>query len=117
MGVAALEGRGALGLLALAELKQNEGDLTQAIEVVEQLVFFFRGQAFRRQGFHDAEHEALTRLCARVTGRVDRPPRPGPARAELPRTAEEGMARKDLERILAEHSGSGYEGVRESSPL
>ena len=142
--------RDAVGL-ALAELKQDHGDLDGAIDVVEQLepttysavslaelyahtsrwddvialteglkneddasaiLLVFRGQAFREQGFHDAAHESLKEaLRARS--------RPAPIRhlalAERAKNylaqGKKGMARKDLERILAEDSG--YEGVRE----
>jgi tetratricopeptide (TPR) repeat protein len=142
--------RDAVGL-ALAELKQDEGDLGGAIEVVEQLeattysavslaelyaqtgrwddvieltegitneddasalLCVFRGQAFREQGFHDAAHETLKEARARARGR-------GPIRHQaLSERAEnclaqgkKAMARKDLERILAEDST--YEAVRE----
>jgi tetratricopeptide (TPR) repeat protein len=142
--------RDAVGL-ALAELKQDEGDLGGAIEVVEQLepttysavslaelyaqtgrwdnvidltegitneddasalLCVFRGQALREQGFHDAAHEAL-KEALRSRSRV------GPIRHQaLSERAEnhlaqgkKAMARKDLERILAEDST--YEAVRE----
>jgi tetratricopeptide (TPR) repeat protein len=142
--------RDAVGL-ALAELKQDHGDLEGAIDVVEQLepttysavslaelyaqterwddvieltegmkneddasalLCVFRGQAFRHQGFHDAAHEALKEALRSRS-------REGPIRhkalAERAQNyltqGKKGMARKDLERILAEDSD--YPNVRE----
>jgi tetratricopeptide (TPR) repeat protein len=142
--------RDAVGL-ALAEPKQEHGDLDGAIDVVEQLepttyaavslaelysqterwddvieltegmkneddasalLCVFRGQAFRQQGFHDAAHEAL-KEALRSKSRAA--PIRHMALAERAQNylaqGKKGMARKDLERILAEDSG--YEGVRE----
>lgn len=72
----------------------------------------FRGRAFREQGFHDAAHEALKEALRsrsraapiRHLALVER------AQNYLAQN-KKGMARKDLERILAEDST--YEGVRE----
>jgi len=142
--------RDAVGL-ALAELKQDRGDLEGAIDVVEELepttysavslaelyaltlrwddvieltegmkneddasalLCFFRGQAFRQQGFHDAAHEAL-REALRSKSRAA--PIRHMALAERAQNylaqGKNGMARKDLERILAEDSD--YPNVRE----
>jgi tetratricopeptide (TPR) repeat protein len=142
--------RDAVGL-ALAELKQDHGDLDGAIDVVEQLepttysavslaelyaqagrwddvielteglkneedasalLLVFRGQAFREQSFHDAAHEALKEA---LRSRSRAAPIRHLALAERAQNylaqGKKGMARKDLERILAEDSG--YEGVRE----
>jgi len=142
--------RDAVGL-ALAELKQDEGDLEGAIAVVEQLepttysavslaelyaqterwedvieltegitneddasalLCVFRGQAFREQGFHDAAHEALKEA---LRSRSRAAPIRHRALAERAQNylaqGKRAMARKDLERILAEDSA--YEGVRE----
>jgi tetratricopeptide (TPR) repeat protein len=142
--------RDAVGL-ALAELKQDHGDLDGAVDVVEQLepttysavslaelyaetgrwddvieltermkneddasalLCVFRGQAFRQQGFHDAAHEALKEA---LRSRSRAAPIRHMALAERAQNylaqGKKGMARKDLERILAEDSG--YEGVRE----
>jgi tetratricopeptide (TPR) repeat protein len=142
--------RDAVGL-ALAELKQDEGDLGGAIDVVEQLepttysavslaelyaqtgrwddvieltegmkneddasalLCTFRGQAFREQGFHDAAHEALKEA---LRSRSRAAPIRHHALAERAQNylaqGKKAMARKDLERILAEDSS--YEGVRE----
>jgi len=142
--------RDAVGL-ALAELKQDHGDLKGAIDVVEQLepttysavslaelyaqterwddvieltegmkneddasalLCVFRGQAFRQHGFHDAAHEAL-KEALRSKSRA-----PAIRHVALAERAQnylaqgkKGMARRDLERILAEDSS--YEGVRE----
>jgi tetratricopeptide (TPR) repeat protein len=137
--------------LTLAELRQADGDLEGAIDVVEQLepsafaavslaelylladrpdevieltegvtneddataiLLVFRGAAFRRQGFHDAAHETLKEALRSRS-------RAAPIRhLALSERAEnylaqgkKAMARKDLERILAEDSD--YEGVRE----
>jgi tetratricopeptide (TPR) repeat protein len=142
--------RDAVGL-ALAELKQEHGDLDGEIEVVEQLdpttyaavslaelysqterwddvveltegmkneddasalLCVFRGQAFRQQGFHDAAHEALKEALRSKS-------RAAPIRhlalAERAKNylaqGKKGMARKDLERILAEDSD--HPNVRE----
>jgi tetratricopeptide (TPR) repeat protein len=142
--------RDAVGL-ALAELKQDEGDLEGAINVVEQLepttysavslaelyaqagrwddvieltegmkneddasalLLVFRGQAFREQGFHDAAHEALKEA---LRSRSRAAPIRHQALAERAQNyvaqGKKGLARKDLERILADDSS--YEGVRE----
>ena len=142
--------RDAVGL-ALAELKQDDGDLAGAIDVVEQLepttyaavslaelyaqtgrwddvieltegmkneddasalLCVFRGQAFREQGFHDAAHEALKEA---LRSRSRAAPIRHLALAERAQNylaqGKKAMARKDLERILAEDSD--YEGVRE----
>ena len=142
--------RDAVGL-ALAELKQDHGDLAGAIDVVEQLepttysavslaelyaqterwddvieltegmkneddasalLCVFRGQAFRQQGFHDAAHEALKEA---LRSRSRAAPIRHMALAERAQNylaqGKKAMARKDLERILAEDSS--YEGVRD----
>lgn len=142
--------RDAIGL-ALAELKQDEGDFDGAIDLVEQLepttysavslaelygqigrwddvieltegikneddaaalLCVFRGQAFRQQGFHDAAHEALKEA---LRSRSRAAPIRHLALAERAQNylaqGKKGLARKDLERILAEDSG--YAGVRE----
>ena len=142
--------RDAVGL-ALAELKQDHGDLDGAIGVVEQLepttysavslaelyahtgrwddvielteglrneddasalLLVFRGQAFREQGFHDAAHEALKEaLRSRSRAAAIRHLALAERAQNYLAQGKKGMARKDLERILAEDSG--YEGVRE----
>ena len=142
--------RDAVGL-ALAELKQNHGDLAGAIDVVEQLepttysavslaelyaqterwddvieltegmkneddasalLCVFRGQAFRQKGFHDAAHESLKEA---LRSRSRAAPIRHMALAERAQNyltqGKKAMARKDLERILAEDSS--YEGVRD----
>jgi tetratricopeptide (TPR) repeat protein len=142
--------RDAVGL-ALAEIKQEHGDLPGAIDVVEQLepttyaavplaelyaqtsrwddvleltegmkneddasalLCVFRGQAFREQGFHDAAHEALKEaLRSRSRAAEIRHLALAERAQNYLAQGKKGMARKDLERILAEDSG--YEGVRE----
>jgi tetratricopeptide (TPR) repeat protein len=142
--------RDAIGLM-LGELRQEQGNLDGAIDVVEQLepttysavslaelyaqtgrwddvieltegmkneddasalLCVFRGQAFREQGFHDAAHEALKEA---LRSRSRAAPIRHHALAERAKNylaqGKKGMARKDLERILAQDSS--YEGVRE----
>jgi tetratricopeptide (TPR) repeat protein len=76
------------------------------------LLCVFRGQAFREQGFHDAAHEALKEA---LRSRSRAAPIRHMALAERAQNyivqGKKGMARKDLERILAEDSD--YEGLRE----
>jgi tetratricopeptide (TPR) repeat protein len=142
--------RDAVGL-ALAELKQDHGDLDGAIDVVEQLepttysavslaelyaqterwddvieltegmkneddasalLCVFRGQAFREQGFHDAAHEALKEALRSKSRAAEIRHMALAERAHnYLSQGKKAMARKDLERILAEDSS--YEGVRE----
>lgn len=142
--------RDAVGL-ALAELRQEDGDLPGAIDVVEQLepsafaavslaelylladrpddvieltegitneddataiLLVFRGAGFRRQGFHDAAHEALKQaLRSRSRAAAIRHLALSERAANYLAQGKKAMARKDLERILAEDSS--YEGVRE----
>ena len=142
--------RDAVGL-ALAELRQEDGDLAGAIGVVEQLepsayaavslaelylradrfddvieltegladeddatalLCTFRGSAFRQQGFHDAAHEALKEaLRSRSRAAPIRHFALSERAANYLAQGKRAMARKDLERILAEDSS--YEGVRE----
>ncbi|HZQ64549.1 MAG TPA: DUF4236 domain-containing protein [Gaiellaceae bacterium] len=141
--------RDAIGL-ALAELKQDDGDVDGAIDVVEQLepttysavslgelyalagrwddvikltegvtneddaaalLLVFRGRAFREQGFHDAAHEALKEaLRSRSRAAAIRHVALAERAQNYLAQNKKGMARKDLERILAEDSD--YEGVR-----
>lgn len=76
------------------------------------LLCVFCGQAFREQGFHDAAHEALKEA---LRSRSRAAPIRHKALAERAQNylaqGKKGMARKDLERILAEDSS--YDGVRE----
>jgi tetratricopeptide (TPR) repeat protein len=142
--------RDAVGL-ALAELKQDHGDLDGAIDIVEQLepttysavslaelyaqtsrwddvieltegiqneddasalLLVFRGQAFRQQSFYDAAHESLKEaLRARSRAAPIRHLALYERAQNYLAQGKKGMARKDLERILAEDSD--YEGLRE----
>lgn len=142
--------RGSVGL-ALAELHQADGELTEAIDVVEQvepttfaalslaelytqagrhddvveltngvvnhddataLLSVFRGVALRETGYLDASREAFAEA---LTSRKRAPVIRHRALLERARTYEaEGkraLARKDLERILAEDSH--YDGLAE----
>ena len=142
--------RDAVGL-ALAELKQDHGDVEGAIDVVEQLepttysavslaelyaqaerwdelieltegikneddaaalLCVFRGQAFREQGFHDAAHEAFKEaLRSRSRAATIRHHALHERAENYLAQGKKTMARKDLERILADDSS--YQGVRE----
>jgi tetratricopeptide (TPR) repeat protein len=107
--------------VSLAELYAQTGRWDDVIELTEgikneddaaALLCVFRGQAFRQQGFHDAAHAALKEA---LRSRSRAAPIRHLALAERAQNylgqGKEGMARKDLERILAEDST--YEGVRE----
>ena len=107
--------------VSLAELYSLAGRWDEVIELSEgitneddaaALLLVFRGRAFREQGFHDAAHVALKEA---LRSRSRAAPIRHLALAERARNYlvqnKKGMARKDLERILAEDSD--YEGVRE----
>jgi tetratricopeptide (TPR) repeat protein len=107
--------------VSLAELYSLAGRWDDVIELSDgirneddaaALLLVFRGRAFREQGFHDAAHEALKEA---LRSRSRAAPIRHRALAERAQNyvdqKKNGMARKDLERILAEDSD--YEGVRE----
>jgi tetratricopeptide (TPR) repeat protein len=107
--------------VSLAELYAQTGRWDEVIELTEgikneddaaALLCVFRGQAFRQQGFHDAAHESLKEA---LRARSRAAPIRHLALAERAQNylaqGKKGMARKDLERILAEDSD--YEGLRE----
>jgi tetratricopeptide (TPR) repeat protein len=107
--------------VSLAELYAQTGRWDDVIELTEgikneddasALLCVFRGQAFREQGYHDAAHEALKEA---LRARSRAAPIRHLALAERAQNylaqGKKAMARKDLERILAEDSS--YEGVRE----
>lgn len=72
----------------------------------------FRGQAFRQQGYHDAAHEALKEaLRSRSRAAPIRHLALHQQAQNYVAQGKKSMARKDLERILAEDSG--YDGLRE----
>jgi len=89
-------------VIEITEGIKNEDDASA-------LLCVFRGQAFREQGFHAAAHEEALRSRSRAA------PIRHLALAERAQNyltqGKKAMARKDLERILAEDSS--YEGVRE----
>jgi tetratricopeptide (TPR) repeat protein len=107
--------------VSLAELYGQAGRHADVVEVTEgvtnqddatALLCVFRGIAFREQGFHEAAREAFKEaLRSKKRDPVVR------HRALLERAksylseGKQGLARKDLERILAEDSD--YEGLRE----
>jgi tetratricopeptide (TPR) repeat protein len=92
-------------VIELTEGMKNEDDASA-------LLCVFRGQAFHEQGFHDAAHEAYKEA---LRSRSRAAPIRHMALAERAQNylaqGKKSMARKDLERILAEDSG--YEGVRD----
>ena len=92
-------------VIELTEGMKNEDDASA-------LLCVFRGQAFREQGFNDAAHEALKEA---LRSRSRAAPIRHHALAERAQNylaqGKNAMARKDLERILAEDSS--YEGVRD----
>jgi tetratricopeptide (TPR) repeat protein len=107
--------------ISLAELYAQTSRWDEVIELTEgmkneddasALLCVFRGQAFREQGFHDAAHEAFKEA---LRSRSRAAPIRHLALAERAQNylaqGKKAMARKDLERILAEDSD--YEGVRE----
>jgi tetratricopeptide (TPR) repeat protein len=107
--------------VSLAELYSQAGRHADVVEVTEgvsnqddgtALLCVFRGIAFREQGFHEAAREALKEaLRSKKRDPVVR------HRALLERAksylseGKRALARKDLERILAEDSD--YDGLRE----
>jgi tetratricopeptide (TPR) repeat protein len=102
-------------LYAQASRWDDVVELTEGIsneDDASALLCVFRGQAFREQNFHDAAHEALKEA---LRSRSRAAPIRHHALAERAQNylaqGKKAMARKDLERILAEDSG--YEGVRE----
>jgi tetratricopeptide (TPR) repeat protein len=103
-------------LYALTERWDDVIELTEGIKNEDDasaLLCVFRGQAFRQQGFHDAAHEALKEA---LRSRSREAPIRHMALAERATNYEaqgkNGMARKDLERILAEDSD--YGSIREN---
>jgi tetratricopeptide (TPR) repeat protein len=92
-------------VIGLTEGIKNEDDASA-------LLCVFRGHAFREQGFYDAAHETLKEA---LRSRSRAAPIRHHALAERAQNylaqGKKAMARKDLERILAEDSS--YEGVRE----
>ncbi|MGH3056624.1 MAG: tetratricopeptide repeat protein [Gaiellaceae bacterium] len=107
--------------ISLAELYAETGRWDEVIELTEgmkneddasALLCVFRGQALREQGFHDAAHEAFKEaLRSRSRAATIRHLALAERAKNYLAQGKKGMARKDLERILAEDSG--YEGVRE----
>jgi tetratricopeptide (TPR) repeat protein len=90
-------------------------ELTDGIENTDDataLLCVFRGVAFREQGFHDAAHEAFKQaLRSRSRAAAIRHLALSERATNYAAQGKKGMARKDLERILAEDSS--FEGVKE----
>jgi tetratricopeptide (TPR) repeat protein len=107
--------------VSLAELYAQTGRWDDVVELTEgmeneddasALLCVFRGRAFREQGFHDAAHEALKEaLRSRSRAASIRHLALAERAQNYLAQNKKGMARKDLERILAEDSS--YEGVRD----
>ena len=92
-------------IVQLTEGIQNEDDASA-------LLCAYRGVAFREQGFHDAAHEAFKEVLRSRSRAAPIRHLALSARAEnYLAQGKKGMARKDLERILAEDSS--FEGVRD----
>jgi tetratricopeptide (TPR) repeat protein len=90
-------------------------ELTDGVENTDDataLLCVFRGVAFREQGFHDAAHEAFKQaLRSRSRDAAIRYLALSERASNYAAQGKKGMARKDLERILAEDST--FEGVKE----
>jgi tetratricopeptide (TPR) repeat protein len=107
--------------VSLAELYAQAGRFQDVIELTEgitndddasALLLVFRGVAFREQGFHDAAHESFKEtLRSRSREATIRHHALYERARNYEAQGKKGMARKDLERILAEDSD--YPGVRE----
>ena len=107
--------------VSLCELYVQAGRYDQIVEMTEgikneddatALLCAYRGVAFREQGFHDAAHEAFKEaLRSRSRAAPIRHLALSERAENYAAQGKKGMARKDLERILAEDSA--FEGVRE----
>jgi tetratricopeptide (TPR) repeat protein len=107
--------------VSLAELyvaAKRFGDVVELTDGVENnddataLLCVFRGVAFREQGFHDAAHEAFKQaLRSRSRAAAIRHLALAERAANYAAQGKKSLARKDLERILAEDST--FEGVKE----
>jgi len=107
--------------VSLSELYAQERKYDEVIQLTEgikneddasALLLVFRGVAFREQGFHDAAHEAFKEaLRSRSRDATIRHHALFERSRNYLEQGKKAMARKDLERILAEDSD--YEGVRE----
>ena len=107
--------------VSLAELYAEASRWEDVIELTEgltneddasALLLVLRGRAFREQDFHDAAHESLKEaLRSRSREASIRHLALAERAQNYLAQGKKAMARKDLERILAEDSG--YEGVRE----
>jgi tetratricopeptide (TPR) repeat protein len=92
-------------VIGLTEGISNEDDSTM-------LLLIFRGIAFREKGFYDAAHETFKEaLRSRSRAAETRHLALFERSRNYLAQGKNGLARKDLERILAEDSS--YEGVRE----
>jgi tetratricopeptide (TPR) repeat protein len=107
--------------VSLAELYAQAGRFQDVVELTEgvtneddasALLLVFRGVAFREQGFNDAAHEFFKEaLRARSRAATIRHHALFERARNYEAQGKKAMARKDLERILAEDSD--YPGLRE----
>lgn len=107
--------------VSLAELYVQVGRFNEVIQLTEKitnqddataLLLVYRGIALRSQGFHDAAHQAFKEaLRSRSRDAAIRHLALSERARNFAGQGKKSMARKDLERILAEDSG--YEGIRE----
>jgi len=103
-------------LYSLAERHKDVIDLTDRVQNEDDasaLLLTYRGRAFRLEGLHDAAHEALKEaLRSRSRMPEVRHLALSERAANYAAQGKKAMARKDLERILAEDST--YPGVTEA---
>jgi tetratricopeptide (TPR) repeat protein len=107
--------------VSLAELYVQVGRFNEVIQLTEKiknqddataLLLVYRGIALRSQGFHDAAHQAFKEaLRSRSRDAAIRHLALSERARNFAGQGKKSMARKDLERILAEDSS--YEGIRE----
>ena len=107
--------------VSLAELYTATRRFDEVIELTEgikndddasALLCVYRGVAFRERGFHDAAHEAFKEaLRSRSRDAAIRHLGLSERAENYLAQGKKGMAKKDLERILAEDSG--FEGLQE----
>ena len=107
--------------VSLVELYAQAGRWDEVVELTEglaneddasALLLCYRGMAFVHQGFHDAAHESFKEaLRSRSRPAEIRHLALSERATNYVAQGKKAMARKDLERILAEDST--YEGVRE----
>jgi hypothetical protein len=94
-------------LYSLAGRNKEVIDLTNGVQNEDDasaLLLTYRGRAFRHEGLHDAAHETLKGTQVAQPDARGTPSRALGAGANHAGQGKKAMARKDLERILAEDS-------------